>query len=100
MKRHSANILAALVVALVLLVPQFAFSEDQPHMQEALRHLQAAAEELQRSEHDKGGHRAKAQQLTQNAIEEVRAGINFDNKHSQTHSPNPKPVTSGQASGK
>ena len=81
MKRHSANILAALVVALVLLVPQFAFSEDQPHMQEALRHLQAAAEELQRSEHDKGGHRAKALELTQQAIRHVNEGIHYDDTH-------------------
>ena len=59
MKRYSATAIA-LVVMLVLLVPRYAFSEDQPHMQEALRHLQAAAEELQKAEHDKGGHRAKA----------------------------------------
>lgn len=81
MKRHSVDTLAALVVALVLLVPRFAFSEDQPHMQEALRHLQAAAEELQRAEHDKGGHRAKALDLTQQAIRHVNEGIHYDDTH-------------------
>lgn len=75
-------------------------AENQPHMRAALEHLQAAKAELEAAEHDKGGHRAKAQQLTQEAIEEVKAGINFDNKHSQTHSPSPKPVGSGQANGK
>ena len=81
MKRHSANILVTLVVALVLLVPRYGFSEDQPHMQEALRHLQAAAEELQKAEHDKGGHRAKALELTRQAIHHVNAGIHYDDAH-------------------
>jgi len=80
-KRQSPNTLAAIVMALVLLVPRFAFSEDQPHMQEALRHLQAAAEELQRAEHDKGGHRAKALELTQQAIQHVNEGIRYDDTH-------------------
>jgi hypothetical protein len=80
-KRQSPNTLAAIVVALVLLLPRFAFSEDQPHMQEALRHLQAAAEELQRAEHDKGGHRAKALELTQQAIQHVNEGIRYDDTH-------------------
>ena len=81
MKRQSPHTLAAIVVALVLLVPRFAFSEDQPHMQEPLRHLQAAAEELQRAEHDKGGHRAKALELTQQAIQHVNEGIRYDDTH-------------------
>ena len=81
MNRHSVTTLAALVLALVLLVPQFAFSEDQPHMQEALRHLQAAAEELQRATHDKGGHREKALELTRQAIQHVNEGIQYDNTH-------------------
>ena len=81
MKRQSPNTLAAIVVALVLLVPRFAFSEDQPHMQEALRHLQAAAEELQRATHDKGGHREKALEATQQAIQHVNEGIRYDNPH-------------------
>jgi hypothetical protein len=81
MKRHFVNSLAAIVVTLVLLVPRFAFSEDQPHMQEALRHLQAAAEELQKAEHDKGGHRAKALELTQQAIQHVNEGIRVGDTH-------------------
>jgi len=80
-KRHSVTTLAALVLALVLLIPQFAFSEDQPHMQEALRHLQAAAEELQKATRDKGGHREKALELTRQAIQHVNEGIQYDNTH-------------------
>jgi len=51
---------------------------DQPHMQKALKHLQMARAELQRSSHDKGGHRVKALQLVDQAIYEVEAGIVFD----------------------
>ncbi len=85
MKRHSVNTIAAAVVALVLVVPQFAFSQDQPHMQEALRHLQAAVEELQKAEHDKGGHRAKALELTQQAIQHVNEGIRYGDTHRPKH---------------
>ena len=81
MKRHSVNTLAAVLVTLVLLVPRVAFGEDQPHMQAALHHLQAAAEELQKAEHDKGGHRAKALELTQQAIQHVNEGIRYDDTH-------------------
>ncbi len=80
MKRSSAS-LAALIVALALSVPRYAFSENQPHMQEALRHLQAAAEELQRAEHDKGGHREKALEFTQQAIRHVNEGMRYDDTH-------------------
>jgi hypothetical protein len=80
-KRNSVTTLAVVVLALVLLVPQCAFSEDQPHMQEALRHLQAAAEELQRATHDKGGHGEKALELTRQAIQHVNEGIQYDNTH-------------------
>ncbi len=47
----------------------------QPHMQNALASLQAAAGELRIAERDKGGHRARALNLTNQAITEVQAGI-------------------------
>ncbi len=75
-------------------------AENQPHMRAALEHLQAAKAELEAAERDKGGHRTRAQQLTQQAIDEVKAGISFANQHSQRQSPNPKPVASGLANGK
>jgi hypothetical protein len=80
-KRNSVTTLAAVVLALVLLHPRCAFSEDQPHLQEALRHLQAAAEALQGATHDKGGHREKALELTRQAIQHVNEGIQYDNTH-------------------
>jgi len=48
---------------------------DQPHMQAALDDLRAARDQLQESERNKGGHRVEALRLTNQAIDEVQAGI-------------------------
>ncbi len=50
-------------------------SPDQPHMQAALDALQSARNNLDKANADKGGHRANAIQLVNDAIAEVRAGI-------------------------
>jgi len=50
-------------------------------MQAALRHLKEAQEELKAAEHDKGGHRANATKLVEQAIAEVDAGIHYADKH-------------------
>lgn len=72
--------LTALAAALVLL-PTLAFAEPQPNMKEALEHLQKAKESLKNATADKGGHRAKAIDLVDKAIEQVEKGIKFDNKN-------------------
>ena len=56
----------------------FVSSFDQPNMQEARNHLQDALTNLQQATADKGGHRAKAIDLTREAIAEVNKGIAFD----------------------
>jgi hypothetical protein len=48
---------------------------DQPHMQAALSALKSALDNLNRAEADKGGHRANAMSLVNQAISEVKAGI-------------------------
>ena len=48
---------------------------DQPNMRAALAHLREAKAALQRAEHDKGGHRARAIEIVNHAIAEVEAGI-------------------------
>jgi len=53
----------------------------QPEMTAALDHLQQAAQNLQSASHDKGGHRAKALELVQQAMREVQAGIQYDDTH-------------------
>jgi len=59
----------------------FACYADQPHMQSALQSLIDAKLQLQKADHDKGGHRARAEQLVSQALAEVRAGIEFDRTH-------------------
>jgi len=56
-------------------------SADQPHMQAALEHLRIAKVELEKADRDKGGHRERALQLTNDAIVQVEKGINFDRHH-------------------
>ena len=73
-----------LTIALMSLSPGYLnaqYNQPQPHMQAALQHLRQAAEELQRADTDKGGHRAQALTLTQQAINHVQAGIQYDNAH-------------------
>ena len=53
----------------------------QPHMQEALGHLEAAEAQLRDATHDKGGHRERALELVQRAQREVREGMRFDRRH-------------------
>jgi hypothetical protein len=56
-------------------------SAAQPQMQTALRHLRSAKADLNRATSDKGGHRAKAMELVDQAIEEVERGISYDRRH-------------------
>jgi len=48
---------------------------DQPHMRDALAHLQEARAALATAIHNKEGHREKALALVDRAIAEVKAGI-------------------------
>ena len=50
-------------------------------MQAALEALEQAKQHLQQAAHDKGGHRAKALQLTDQAIAHVKEGMNYDRQH-------------------
>ena len=58
-----------------------ASAEPQPVMRTALDDLRAAAPALDHADRDKGGHRAKALELTRGAIAQVEAGMRFDNRH-------------------
>jgi hypothetical protein len=73
--------LATLFVAGLGSSPQTVSADAQPKMHNALDHLRSAEAALQNATHDKGGHRVKALQLTRQAIDQVKAGIKFDNRH-------------------
>lgn len=74
-----------LAMALTLVVGRdlvhSAGAEPQPHMRSALGSLESALGQLEKATADKGGHRVKAMGLVKQAIDEVKAGIAFDNKH-------------------
>ena len=58
-----------------------AAAEPQPRMPQALDELRSAAASLEAADHDQGGHRVKALELTRAAIRQVEAGIGYDNRH-------------------
>lgn len=81
MKRYLATSIVTVALTLASVAGYHALAqENQPHMRAALHHLQEARKELDAAEQDKGGHRAKAIDLTQSAIDEVKAGIGFADK--------------------
>jgi hypothetical protein len=74
-------LVAVLATAVGRDVLNTASAEPQPRMQTALEQLRGAEQSLEAADHDKGGHRAKALELTRAAIGQVEAGIKFDNRH-------------------
>jgi len=52
---------------------------SQPNMEAAMEHLRAAQTSLQDASTDKGGHRVRALQLVQQAIQETQEGIEYGN---------------------
>ena len=73
---RSKVVMMILVVGLVIggVIVGYAIA-SQPHMEAALASLQNARAELEVAKHDKGGHRVKAIELTNQAIEQVKKGI-------------------------
>jgi len=51
--------------------------EHQPHLVAALDELQAARHELELAEPNKGGHRERAIELVDRAIDQTKAAIEF-----------------------
>ena len=54
---------------------------DEPHMRAALERLREAREQLEKAEPNKGGHREKAIELIDRAMEQVKAGIEAGEHH-------------------
>jgi hypothetical protein len=55
----------------------------EPHMSAALGHLEQAKAELEKATPNKGGHREKALQLVNQAMEQVRAGEAYYEQHGE-----------------
>ena len=58
-------------------------ARHEPHMSAALGHLQQAREELQRAAANKGGHRERAMELINQAIEQVQQGEQYYEQHDE-----------------
>ena len=77
------SILRASLLVLVLLVGFVAgqVSAAQPMMNQALTNLRQARANLNKATADKGGHRNKALDLVNEAIDQVEKGIAYDRRH-------------------
>ena len=74
------NRLFPLLTLVVLLAGSFVAGHihaAQPHMNHALNQLRSARSELQSALADKGGHRERAIEITNRAIQQVEDGIEY-----------------------
>jgi len=55
-----------------------AMERHEPHMSAAYGHLEQARAELEKANSHKGGHRERAMQLVDQAMQEVRQGEAYD----------------------
>ena len=78
-RRMVSTFLITLAIGTGVLVGRV--SADQPHMQSALEHLREAKHSLERAEADKGGHRDRALELTNDAIGQTEKGIEYARHH-------------------
>lgn len=58
--------------------PMYGKHERHPEIHRALNALHAAHNDLAHAAHDFGGHRAKAQALVDEAIQELKAALAYD----------------------
>ena len=76
------RLIAVAVIAVLLVGGTVGIcAADEPHMRAALEHLREAREQLERATPNKGGHREKAIEMIDRAMEQVRAGIEFSEHH-------------------
>jgi len=78
MRNRILAVLGVLVVAIGLVVAQtHRMAIHEPHMSAAYGHLQQARAELERAAPNKGGHRERAMQAVDQALQEVEEGERF-----------------------
>jgi len=64
----------------VVVKPNAMHHEHHPELHKAMRKLRGAKEDLEKADHDFGGHRVKAIEAIDRALEELRAALEFDKK--------------------
>ena len=76
----AATLVLAMALVMVTVLAQRAQAVPQPNLEAALGHLEQAKAALEKAEHNKGGFRVKALEMTNAAIAAVREGINVGNR--------------------
>jgi hypothetical protein len=74
-------VLAGLGVYSVVHAQNAEMSKEEPHMSAALGHLEQAKAELEKAASNKGGHREKAIQLVDQAMQQVKQGEAYYEQH-------------------
>ena len=74
-------VLAGLSIYSVVHAQNAGMARHEPHMSAAIGHLEQAKAELEKATPNKGGHREKAMQLVDQAMEQVRAGEAYYEQH-------------------
>jgi hypothetical protein len=77
------SLVVASYVALSLMLFTTAHADEpkgHPEMHRALRALENSKRDLEKAAHDYGGHRAKALELTDQAIREIHEGLEYANQ--------------------
>jgi DNA integrity scanning protein DisA with diadenylate cyclase activity len=77
----------SVVLAAVLIIGCTASicAADEPRMRAALEHLKEAREQLEKATPNKGGHREKAIEHVNHAIEQVERGIKFSEERHERY---------------
>jgi hypothetical protein len=74
-------VLAGLSLYSVVHAQNAGTARHEPHMSAALGHLEQAKAELEKATPNKGGHREKAMQLVDQAMQQVRDGEVYYEQH-------------------
>jgi hypothetical protein len=77
----SSSLLAVLIACGGAQVVERSAAADQPNMLAAREHLLQARTSLERAEPNKGGHRERAIELVDHALEQVNEGIEYARAH-------------------
>jgi len=77
----SLVVLAGLSLYSVVHAQNAGMARHEPHMSAALGHLEQAKAELERAAANKGGHREKALQLVDQAMQQVKDGEAYYEQH-------------------
>jgi hypothetical protein len=80
-RRRLLTITVGALTASSVLAPGTTALAYQGNMERALSELQTALRSLREATPDKGGHKATAVRLIEQAVSEVQAGIDFAAKH-------------------